>query len=137
MQLPCRLPVTLPAAGVEPAPAACAAVHHYTTLALSPAVLCYKTCNKQHICNATKTICKASMQHCYRCLMQLTNATAILPTSDLVAQMVGVSQQCIAWGERNSHCCELHAAGSSVPACVSSYSQTSWAWVGIQHHLHT
>ena len=73
--MPCRLPVTLPAAGVEPAPAARAAVHHYTTLALSPAMLCYKTCYKQHIGNATKTICKASMQHCYRCRMQLTKAT--------------------------------------------------------------
>ena len=71
--MPCRLPVTLPAAGVEPAPAACAAVHHYTTLALSPAMLCYKTCYKQHICNASKTICKAFMRHCYRCRKQLTN----------------------------------------------------------------
>ena len=88
----CRLSVTLPAAGVEPAPAACAAVHHYTTLALSPAMLCYKTCYKQHMYNASKTICKVFMQHCYRCRMQLTNATAILPTSDPVAQMVGVSQ---------------------------------------------
>ena len=91
--MPSRLPVTLPAAGVEPAPAACAAVHHYTMLALSPAMLCYKTCYKQHICNATQTICKAFMQHCYRCHMQLTNATAIFPASEISRSGVGVSQQ--------------------------------------------
>ena len=42
--------------------------------------------------NVLQTICKAFMQYCYRCCMQLTSATAILPTSDPVAQMVGVSQ---------------------------------------------
>ena len=59
-----RKSVTLPAAGVKPAPAACAAVHHYTTPVLSSVMLCYKACNKQHIYNATKTICSVAMQYC-------------------------------------------------------------------------
>ena len=52
VQMQCKLLVTLPAAGIKPAPAACAAVHHYTTPDFSSVMLCYKACNKQHICDA-------------------------------------------------------------------------------------
>ena len=51
-------------------------------------------------------------------------------------QLLCVYCICIAWGEVKSHCCEIQAAGGSVLACVSLCSRTSWAWVGIQHHLH-
>ena len=66
-----RKSVTLPAAGVKPAPAACATVHPYTTPAFSSTMQCYIACNKQHICDATQTISNAVMQNCYRCCMQL------------------------------------------------------------------
>ena len=66
-----KLLITLPAAGIEPAPAACAAVHLYTTPAFSSVMLCYKVCIKQYIYNATKTICNAAMQHCYKHRMLL------------------------------------------------------------------
>ena len=52
VQMQCKLLVTLPAAGIETAPAACAAVHLYATPAFSSVMLCYKACNKQHICDA-------------------------------------------------------------------------------------
>ena len=49
----CKLLTTLPVAGIEPTPAAYAAVHHYTTPAFHIVIPCHKACNSQYQCSVT------------------------------------------------------------------------------------
>ena len=69
MQMQCELHTTLPAAGIEPAPAAYAAVHRYTTPTLRSDMPCHKACNRQCISHALRTTnqqskCIAPKQTC-------------------------------------------------------------------------
>ena len=66
-----KLLATLPVAGIEPAPAAYAAVHHCTTLAFSSVMLCFKACN-----NPVHVQCNLSnIQRSYATLLQVPHAT--------------------------------------------------------------
>ena len=110
----CELLVTLPAAGIKPAPAACAAVHTSTPHQLS-AASCYAT---RYATNDTYAMQPKpyAMQPCNiatGATCNYTNAVATFPTSETSCYGVWVSQhkeiggRCASWRYVKGGCCQL------------------------------